>query len=139
MTACQLSLSADGMPDVAVRVVKDPVVAFDDYVERVGRRWYGPALADAKRNFGHFDGMRGDLVDALKCFVRNPTLQDVFDKHHNPRGTLTGFLWRLQEVMQEDRSCLHPLLDFEERHQRVFLRRGLLDYCILLLEELEQE
>jgi hypothetical protein len=43
----------------------------------------------------------------------------------------------VQAAWQPDRSRLDPLLDFEEHYQKVFLRRGLVIYCELLLDELK--
>lgn len=64
-------------------------------------------------------------------------LEDVSGKCHNPDGTLTALLWKMQEAWQPDKSCLYPLLDFCEHYQRVFLRRGLVIYCSMLLRLIE--
>lgn len=107
------------------------------YVEKCAERWHGWALADARRNFADFEEIKDTLIDAMRSYRRDPFQRDIADKCLNPDGTLTAFLWRLQESITPDRSCLHPLLDFEESCQKVFLRRGLIAYCTLILREME--
>lgn len=107
------------------------------YVAECEKRWFGPALADARRNWRDFHELKPTLVAALREYRRDPMQEDISGKCLNPDGTLTAFLWRLQESLEPNRSCLHPLLDFEERHQKIFLRRGLIIYCTMLLRELE--
>lgn len=107
------------------------------YNAECAQRWEGPALNDARRNWGHFEELRPLLEPALRAYLRDPSLEDVRGVKHNPEGTLTAMLWKLQESMQPDGSRLSPLLDFEERYQKVFLRRGLVPYCKLLLRDME--
>jgi hypothetical protein len=74
----------------------------------------------------------------MSRYHRDPVQEDQSGKCHNPDGTLTAFLWQLQLAIQPDRSCLSPLLDFCEHYQRVFLGRGLIIYCSMILRELEK-
>lgn len=106
------------------------------YIEECRRRWYGPAFKDACRNWHHFRSIHLALEEAMRTFRRDPFLEDLHGKQHNPDGTLTAFLWKLQESLQPDPSCLGPLLDFEEGYQKVFLRRGLIPYCHQVLGSL---
>lgn len=99
-------------------------------------RWRGPALRDAYDNWLDFEELKPTLLEAMRGYVRNPFMKDLAGECHLPDGTLTAHLWKLQQSLEPDRSCLLPLLDFEERYQRVFLRRGLLLYCSLLLKEI---
>jgi len=73
----------------------------------------------------------------MRQFRRDPFQTDLNGKCHNPTGHLTEFLWKLAEAVNEDKSRLYPFLDFEEHHQKVFLRRGLVIYCKLILSEIE--
>lgn len=107
------------------------------YLEDCRGRWSGIHFADARRNWDDFQSIKADLLAALKDFKRNPFLPDLTGKCHNPNGTLTAMLWNLQSNLETDRSCLYPLLDFEENFQKVFLRRGLIIYCAQVLRELE--
>lgn len=74
------------------------------YAERCRQRWSGPAMHDA-------------LV-----------------RYESDGGSLGEFLWKLQEQWQPDKSRLDPLLDFCDHYQKVFLRRGLVFYCEMILE-----
>lgn len=107
------------------------------YVAECGRRWSGEALRDAIHNWNHWQELQTDLLEAMRQFHRNPMLQDVSGKCHNPDGTLTALLWKMQEAWQPDKSRLSPLLDFCDHFQKVFLRRGLVIYCSMLLRQLE--
>jgi len=104
-------------------------MTFKEYKEKCASRWDGPALRDAIDNWKTWREMHAYLVGAMKLYVRNPTQQDINGKHHNESGTLRDFLWNCQMALQPDRSRLDPLLDFEERYQKVFLKRGLVIYC----------
>jgi hypothetical protein len=106
------------------------------YNAECDQRWSGPAGQDARRNWAHFEEMRDDLTRVLRAFRVNPFLKDVAGKAHNPEGTLRDFLWKLQAAWQPDKGCLDPLLDFEEHFQAVFLRRGLVIYCEMILAQL---
>ncbi len=108
------------------------------YVLHCQQRWGGPALADARRNWTHFQSIHAELSEAMRAFLRDPFQEDLFDRKHNADGTLTAFLWNLQTVLAPSDSSLFPLLDFEEHFQRVFLRRGLIIYCSMLLRQLEE-
>jgi len=100
-------------------------------------RWNGAALRDALSHWQCWEDMRTTLFEAMREFHGNPFQKDLNGKCHNPDGTLTEFLWKLQTVLGPDRSCLYPLLDFEEHFQKCFLRRGLIIYCTGLLREIE--
>lgn len=107
------------------------------YAEECEKRWAGWALRDAKANWSKFREIHPTLLEAMRQFRRDPFMTDMNDKCHNEDGTLTAFLWKLQVALEPDRSCLHPLLDFEETFQKVFLKRGLIIYCSLILRQLE--
>lgn len=106
------------------------------YINECKNRWHGAALQDARRNWNRWEELRSQLLDSMRDFKRNPTLFDG-RKHHNPDGTLTAYLWKLQDAYQADKSRLDPFIDFEEHFQKVFLRRGLVIYCTGLLREIE--
>ena len=91
------------------------------------------------RNFADFEPLKPTLLEALHDLRRDPFLKDLAGKFHNSEGTISGMLWNLQTNLNPDRSSLWPLLDFEEHHQKVFLRRGLVVYCGILLDELKRE
>lgn len=110
---------------------------FRDYRQKCRERWGGDALKDALSNWRGFESLRSDLTEALRVFCRDPFLQDLAGKCHNPKGTLSDFLWKLQSALQPHKGRLDPLLDFEEHFQKVFLRRGLIIYCHALLHEME--
>lgn len=114
-----------------------PVLDRAHYVAECEKRWHGAALQNARRNWRDFQELRPELLEALRSYRRDPMQTDIGGKCHNPDGTLTAFLWKLQEALQPSRSCLHPLLDFEEHFQKIFLRRGLIIYCSMILRELE--
>lgn len=107
------------------------------YKARCADRWYGLALNNALANWDHWEGMKPTLVEALTAFHRDPQLEDAAGMRHNPDGTLTAMLWKLQTALQPDNSRLGPLLDFEEHWQKIFLSRGLIIYCDLLLREMD--
>lgn len=100
------------------------------------KAWYSNsrALADALNNFRDFDSNE-DLKGALRRFWRNPSQKDLIGSHHNPTRNLIDFLWGLQVSLRPGKCRLDPLLDFEERYQTIFLRRGLIIYCKLFLRE----
>lgn len=108
------------------------------YRERCDARWGGMALRNARGNWHTWAEIHDNLESAMRTFARNPQMEDLTGKAHNPAGTLTDFLWKLQSAIEPNQSCLYPLLDFEEHFQRVFLRRGLIVYCTLILEALEK-
>ena len=102
------------------------------YNEQCELRWSGGPLRDAKRNWHHWLELHDDLENQLRRYKRDPQVHG-----YNPDGTLTSFLWKLQDAWQPDKSCLFPLLDFCDHYQRIFLRRGLLIYCTMVLKALE--
>jgi hypothetical protein len=108
------------------------------YRTRCEERWHGPALQDAWANWHAFEEIKPALTEALAAFHRDPFLADPTGKCHNPDGNLTALLWKLQGALNPDPHSLHPLLDFEEHYQKIFLRRGLLIYCELILREMER-
>lgn len=107
------------------------------YISECEARWHGPALRDARSNWTAFEELKPVLTEALLAYHRDTQLEDVTGRLHNPDGTLTSYLWKFQDTLQSDKSCLHPLLDFEEHYQKVFLRRGLLIYCAMILRGFE--
>lgn len=108
------------------------------YTKRCRFRWSGEYLHDAISNWDHFETLKDDLVAALRKWKHNPFMQDAGGKCHNPHGTITSMLWILQDAWQPNKSCLNPLLDFCEGTQRIHLRRGLIYYCNLILEEMDK-
>lgn len=108
-----------------------------EYLVLCRARWDGWCLADARRNFADFVEIHDQLVEAMKSFHHDPLQRDINDKCLNPGGTLTAFLWKLQSAIEENKSSLYPLMDFNESSQTVFLRRGLIAYCTLVLRNLE--
>ena len=120
-------------------VSTDPKPEFtrEFYRTECGKRWDGPALQDASAHWQHWQDLHDPLEEAMRTYKRNPTQEDMAGTHHNPSGRLTDFLWNLQKAWAADQSSLAPLLDFEERYQRIFLRRGLVIYCVMLLREIE--
>jgi hypothetical protein len=113
-------------------------ISKDQYVAQCRLRWHGQYLRDAIHNWHYWEGMRDTLVEAMREFHRNPGQVDINGTWHNPNGTLTSFLWKLQTTIQPDRSRLAPFLDFNDDSQTCFLRRGLIFYCTLILRELEK-
>lgn len=113
-----------------------PPVTKEDYRELCLRRWHGQYLRDALRNFSDFQ-CQHDLIPALISFKNNPSQQHLDGTYLNPDGTLTSFLWKLQDAVQLDKSCLQPFLDFNEDSQTIFIRRGLIYYCQLVLNQIE--
>lgn len=137
MSAEQLDLIKPLGTPAAGGPVPEPTRA--EYIAKCRERWGGDALRDAIRNWNDWKELRAGLKEAMWTYSRNPGLQGVAGEFHNPDNTLTSFLWKLQEAWQPDKSCLHPLLDFEENFQKVFLRRGLIIYCSLLLKGVESK
>ncbi len=107
-----------------------------EYNLKCAERWGGFALRDAKNNWSDFEEIKPVLTEAMESFRSNPMQRGVDGKYGNPDGTLTKFLWSLQSTLEPDRGCLKPLLDFEEKFQTCFLRRGLLIYCQMLLNDM---
>lgn len=95
------------------------------YVEACSRRWHGTHLKDALGNWRTWRKWHEALEKALPRYVAGES------------GTLTEFIWKLQAEVEADRASLYPFLDFEEHFQRVFVRRGLLIYCGMILRQLE--
>jgi len=97
------------------------VPTHDEYKVRCRQRWRGPALRDALNNWIDWSDLNTDLTKAM-----------AFWKAHGTTS-LSEYLWELQRAWQPEPSRLDPLLDFEEHFQKVFLRRGLVIYCELIL------
>lgn len=108
------------------------------YRERCALRWSGRALRNALRNWEDWQELHPDLCRALKEWRSNPTIADLSGMDHCPSGTLVGFLWLLARSWAPSPSSLGPLLDFEEHFQTVHLRRGIVQYCGLVLESLDR-
>lgn len=94
----------------------------DEYIAACRQRWMGEQLDNAFRNFWAYQRMHRKLRAAMPEFRRC-------------HRSLHSFLWDLQERWNPDRSRLDPLLDFCDHYQRVFLRRGLIIYCQMLLND----
>lgn len=110
----------------------------DIYREECRKRWVGRFLHNALYNWNDFQEMHQAILEAMQAFRRDPFQMDITDKFHNPDGTLTTYLRKMQDTLQPDQSRLYPFLDFEEHFQKVFLRRGLIIYCTMILRELEK-
>jgi hypothetical protein len=106
------------------------------YRERCGWRWDREALRDALGNWKTWREIHDELERALRVFARNPGMADGAGKWHNPDGTLTGFLWKLQEAWEPNRGTFYPLLGFCDHYQTVHLSRGLLIYCGMVLDSI---
>lgn len=107
-----------------------------EYRQLCEKRWFGEPRQDALRNWVAFQAIRDRLIVALWAFHRDRYMEDLGGQFRNPDGTLTKMLWTLQTAIEPDQSRLHPLLDFEETFQTIFLRRGLLIYCQLILQQM---
>lgn len=103
------------------------------YFAECVNQWDGDQLQDALGNWETWQELHDDLLGAMRKFRSNPSMRDLSGKYHNPKGTLAALLWSMQEAWQPDNRRLDPLLDFCEHYQRVFLRRGLVIYCTMLL------
>lgn len=132
--AAQLFL--DGVP-LPPSPQAPPVLDRAAYMAECEKRWSGPALQDARSNWSFFKELGDDLIESLRVYASNPFLADVAGREHNPTGRLADFLWSQQAAWNPDRRSLYPFLDFEERHQKVFLKRGLLIFCEMILRQLE--
>lgn len=121
-------------------VSTDPAPAFtrEYYKTECEKRWDGPALRDARGNWQHWGELHEQLEEAMRKFHRDPMQKDLAGAFHNPSGRLTDFLWTLQSAWNPSPSSLAPLLDFCDHYQRIFLRRGLVIYCTMLLREIEK-
>lgn len=139
-TPAQLTFQFFGMPfEIEERPESGPVVPDKAvYKERCGHRWGGDAYRNAVGNWKLWREIHDDLEKALRVFARNPEMEDMGGKAHNPDGTLTAFLWKLQEAWEPNRGRLYPLLDFCERYQTVHLGRGLVIYCAMVLDAIRQ-
>ncbi len=102
------------------------------YIEKCERRWHGECLSDARRNWNLFHGHHEELTAILLPYLRDPGVQDVHGKFHNPDYTLTSWLWKCSEA-DENRW----IWDFCEHYQTCHLRRGLIAYCEQLLRDME--
>jgi len=128
-------------PDPAAEGTRPPSISdpldHEHYLKECAQRWHGPALADARRNWSLWQQWRPVLTQHLVNFRRDPWLKGEGDTCANRNGTLTGYLWELQRIVQPDPARLDPFIDFEDRHQKCFLRRGLVIYCTQILRLLE--
>lgn len=118
------------------RIVAPEKILVDrkEYVNRCRQRWHGFALRDALSNYATYKKHHDYLIEAMREYLKNPGQHDGAEKWYNPSGNLTSFLWNCQKAINP--SGLYPFLDFEEHFQKVFLRRGLLIYCELILNQL---
>jgi hypothetical protein len=101
-----------------------------EYLKRCRARYAGQALADARMNFAHFADIQQDLREILAAYRRDPWLCDLAGRCHNPSGSIQGALWQYAD-------SLGSIADFEEHFQCLFLRRGLVIYCELLMDDLK--
>lgn len=74
------------------------------YLAECRLRWGGPFLADARSNWADFEHLHPTLQEALAKYHRDPFLTDMAGKCHNPDGTLSAMLWKLQEAIEPSRS-----------------------------------
>jgi hypothetical protein len=102
------------------------------YREMVAFRWYDEPLKDARRNFRLFEEHRAELEEIVRPYLRDNWCEDMAGKCRNPDGTLTGWLWKCTEVQEN-----WWIWDFCNHYQRCHLRRGILQYCHLLIEQLQ--
>lgn len=94
-------------------------------------KWEGSARRDAFNNWRMFRDRHADLLEWVRLYRRDRYLSiNGVDK--NPRGTLDGLLW-----IASGQSDNGWLWDFEDRFQRAFLRRGVLQYCELITLQIE--
>ena len=138
MSDREQTLELPGMPawNPSTEMVGSPL-DHAHYIAECQKRWHGATMSDARANWLHFEEMKGSLLEAMRTYKRNPMLQDLSGKYHNPDGSLTSLLWKMQDAWQPDQSCLFPLLDFCDHYQKIFLRRGLIIYCSMLLRQME--
>jgi hypothetical protein len=95
------------------------------YTMRCRAHWDREPLRDAIGNWSHFRELHEALSEAMRRFKSEG------------RGSLKPFLWDLQKQISPNQNTLHPLLDFCDHYQRIFLRRGLVIYCEMILAQLE--
>lgn len=96
------------------------------YVDACRKRWSGIHLNDAVGNWRTWRKWHEALEKALPRYVGGEA------------PTLTEFIWKLHGKVQPDKASLYPFLDFEEHFQTVFVRRGLLIYCGMILRQQEE-
>ncbi len=113
----------DAVPSLAV--ILDKPLDREEYLNRCRARWSGEALRDAKANWSKWQELR-------------PVLNAAMLRFREQSESLNGFLWSLQTELQPDKARLDPLLDFCDHYQNVFLRRGLVIYCLLILRAIEK-
>ena len=106
------------------------------YKEECEKRWHGECLRDALANWKQWQEIHAELLEAMRSYKRNPGMVDMAGTWHAD-GSLTDFVWKMQSAWQPNKSRLDPFLDFCDHYQRVFLRRGLLIYCGMLLRSIE--
>jgi len=133
----QTSLELPGIAPIGTRCEPGAPLNREHYTEQCRKKYNRDPLRNALANWSHWEALKPDLLSAMKQYRRNPTLEDMVGVLHNPTGTLTDLLWKMQTAWQPDASCLAPLLDFCEHYRKVFLRRGLIIYCSMLLRQIE--
>ena len=125
-------------PDLPPVTDRQPVLKLyctkANYRQSCQQRWGRIALRDALDNWENFEELRETFTTWCEHYRRDPMMY-VGQKAHNPDGTLTSMVYVMQSALAPDKSHLHPCLDFEEHFQTVFIRRGLLIYLTLLLQE----
>lgn len=119
-----------------VRPQRKQICTRSNYNASVKERYRGYYLRQAMSHWGDFEEHREVFNAWVEHYKRDPWLNDG-QKSHNPQGTLSEMIWLMQTAIQPDRSVLFPCLDFNEQHQNVHIRRGLIQYLTLLLKEIE--
>lgn len=123
-----------GLP--ATRQPAKPTCTRMNYIESCKARYHTWTMTDARRNWDIFEEHRETFRAWCDHYRRDPQMF-VGVKAHNPEGTLSAMVWVMQVAINPDRSVLSPCLDLEEHFQKIFIRRGLIIYLTLLLNELE--
>jgi len=125
-----------GLPPETVPQPVKPHCTKANYRQSCQQRWGRIALRDALDNWEDFEELRETFTTWCEHYRRDPMMY-VGQKAHNPDGTLTSMVYVMQAALAPDKSHLHPCLDFEEHFQTCFIRRGLLIYLTLLLQEIQ--
>jgi hypothetical protein len=125
------------LPNIPVPKTRKQRCTHEAYRAEVSQRYTScSTFKDAMANWHAFEEHRETCQKWLAHFVADPLLE-INGHAHNPSGSISEMAWLMQGAVQPDRYCLAPFLDFEEHYQKCFLRRGLIIYLKLLMEELE--
>ena len=97
-----------------------------DYVIECRKRWSGDCLRDALANRTTWVEHSETIKSVVRMWMADMMVRDLSGRARNPQGSLDAWLWLC--------SRSHPwMVDFEENFQRFFLRRGLRQWCRLLM------